>query len=91
MLNNILLHLLGILNTVIDGRTTQCEVSQHVLFVGPTGYNNNNNTNGRNGSFLRGWLPHRGKAQIACNYCFPTLEKQLFHLDNFIWHKMIND
>ena len=22
--------------------------------------------------FLRGWLPHRGKAQMACNYCFPT-------------------
>ena len=22
--------------------------------------------------YLRGWLPHRGKAQIACNYCFPT-------------------
>ena len=21
---------------------------------------------------LRGWLPHRGKAQMACNYCFPT-------------------
>ena len=21
--------------------------------------------------FLRGWLPHRGKAQMACNY-FPT-------------------
>ena len=21
--------------------------------------------------FLRGWLPHRGKAQMACNYCFP--------------------
>ena len=19
-----------------------------------------------------GWLPHRGKAQMACNYCFPT-------------------
>ena len=19
--------------------------------------------------FLRGWLPHRGKAQMACNYC----------------------
>ena len=34
--------------------------------------NNNNNNNGRNGSFLRGWLPHRGKAQLACNYCFPT-------------------
>ena len=32
----------------------------------------NNNNNGRNGSFLRGWLPHRGKAQMACNYCFPT-------------------
>ena len=34
--------------------------------------NSNNNNNGRNGSFLRGWLPHRGKAQMACNYCFPT-------------------
>ena len=22
--------------------------------------------------FLRGWLPHGGKAQMACNYCFPT-------------------
>ena len=22
--------------------------------------------------FLRGWLPHRVKAQMACNYCFPT-------------------
>ena len=22
---------------------------------------------------------------------FEVLEKQLFHLDNFIWHKMIND
>ena len=22
-------------------------------------------------SFLRGWLPHIGKAQMACNYCFP--------------------
>ena len=22
--------------------------------------------------FLRGWLPNRGKAQMACNYCFPT-------------------
>ena len=22
--------------------------------------------------FLRGWLSHRGKAQMACNYCFPT-------------------
>ena len=32
----------------------------------------NNNNNGRNGSFfLRGWLPHRGRAQMACNYCFP--------------------
>ena len=30
------------------------------------------NNNGRNGSFLRGWLPHRGKAQMACNYRFPT-------------------
>ena len=38
MLNNILLHLLGILNTVIDGQTTQCEVSQHVLYLRPTGY-----------------------------------------------------
>ena len=31
MLNNILLHLLGIQNTVIDGQTTQCEVSQRVI------------------------------------------------------------
>ena len=30
------------------------------------------NNNGRNGSFLRGWLPHRGKGQMACNHCFPT-------------------
>ena len=30
------------------------------------------NNNGRNGSFLRGWLPHRGKAQMACNYSFPA-------------------
>ena len=21
---------------------------------------------------LRGWLPHRGEAQMAYNYCFPT-------------------
>ena len=21
--------------------------------------------------FLRGWLPHRGKAQLDSNYCFP--------------------
>ena len=31
VLNNNLLRLLGILNTVIDGPTIQCEVSQHVL------------------------------------------------------------
>ena len=23
-------------------------------------------------AFLRGWLPNRGNAQTACNYCFPT-------------------
>ena len=27
---------------------------------------------GMAGFFLRGWLPHRGKAQMACNYCFHT-------------------
>ena len=32
----------------------------------------NNNNNSRNDSFLRGWLPHRRKVQMACNYCFPT-------------------
>ena len=32
----------------------------------------NNNNNGRNGSFKRGWLPHRGKAQMACKCRFPT-------------------
>ena len=31
-----------------------------------TNYIHYNNNNGRNGSFLRGWLPHRGKAQMAC-------------------------
>ena len=33
MLNNILLRLLGITNTVIDGPTIQCEVSEHVLYL----------------------------------------------------------
>ena len=33
MLNNILLRLLGIPNTVIDGPTIQCEVSEHVLYL----------------------------------------------------------
>ena len=32
---------------------------------------------GRNGSFFRGWLPHRGKAQLACNLMLP-------HEDNII-------
>ena len=31
MLNNIVLRLLGISNTVIDGPTIQCEVSEHIL------------------------------------------------------------
>ena len=34
MLNNILLRLLGMPNTVIDGPTIQfCEVSEHVLYL----------------------------------------------------------
>ena len=33
MLNNILLRLLGITNTVIDGPTIQCEVNEHVLYL----------------------------------------------------------
>ena len=33
------------------------------------------NNNGRNGIFLRGWLPHRGKAQMACNYEDNVLNK----------------
>ena len=33
MLNNILLRLLGIPNTVIYGPTIQCEVSEHVLYL----------------------------------------------------------
>ena len=36
------------------------------VFRGCTSIYNNN------GIFLRGWLPHRGKAQMACNYCVPT-------------------
>ena len=30
--------------------------------------------------FLRGWLPHRGKAQMACNYCFPT--RTMFYINS---------
>ena len=45
----------------------------------------NNNNNGRNGSFLRGWLPHRGKAQMACNYCFPT--RTMFSINSEFWRK----
>ena len=26
---------------------------------------------------LRGWLPHRGEAQMAYNYCFPTKDNVL--------------
>ena len=33
MLNNILLRLLGISNTVIDGPTIQCEVSEHIYVI----------------------------------------------------------
>ena len=33
MLNNIILRLLGIPNTVIDGPTIQCEDSEHVLYL----------------------------------------------------------
>ena len=33
VLSNIPLRSLGILNTVIDGQTIQCEVSQHVLYL----------------------------------------------------------
>ena len=29
---------------------------------------------------LRGWLPHRGNAQMACNYCFPTMT--MFYVQN---------
>ena len=36
------------------------------------GWTKNNNNNRQNGSFERVWLPHRGTAQMACNYCFPT-------------------
>ena len=35
-------------------------------------YNNNNIIMAGMAVVLRGWLPHRGKAQMACNYCFPT-------------------
>ena len=31
----------------------------------------NETKNGRNGSFFRGWLPHRGKVQMACNLLLP--------------------
>ena len=44
----------------------------HVSEITSTNNYNNNNNNRRNGSFERGWLPRRGKAQMACNYCFPA-------------------
>ena len=31
----------------------------------------NRRNNRRNDSFLCGWLPHRGKAQMACNLLYP--------------------
>ena len=58
----------------ITSRTTcrreSCQVRKHARPSLMETYHNNNN--GRNDSFLRGWLPHRGKEQMACNYCFPT-------------------
>ena len=35
--------------------------------------------------FLRGWLPHRGEAQMACNYCFPT--RTIFWINSAFWRK----
>ena len=35
--------------------------------------------------FLRGWPPHRGKAQMACNYCFPT--RTMFKINSEFWRK----
>ena len=35
--------------------------------------------------FSRGWLPHRGKAQMACNYCFPT--GTIFQINSEFWKK----
>ena len=31
------------------------------------------------------------KTKVMDDLVVDHLEKQLFHLDNFIWHKMIND
>ena len=36
-----------------------------------TQFNNNNIIMAGMAVFFT-WLPHRGKAQMACNYCFPT-------------------
>ena len=44
-----------------------------IKFNNTNNNNNNNNNNGRNGSCLTWLLPHRGKAQMTCNYRFPTM------------------
>ena len=36
---------------------------------------------------LRGWLPHRGEAQMAYNYCFPT--RTMFSINSEFWRKGI--
>ena len=55
----------------ICSRTSQMStLKEHSMSQWRTCSNNNNN-NGRNGSFLHGWLPHRGKAQVACNIMLP--------------------
>ena len=35
--------------------------------------------------YVAGWLPHRGKAQMACNYCFPT--RTMFSINSEFWRK----
>ena len=35
----------------------------------------------------RGWLPHRGEAQMAYNYCFPT--RTMFQINSEFWRKGI--
>ena len=44
--------------------------------------NFHNNNNCQNGPFLRGLLPHKGKAQMACNCSYPT--RTLLSLKSFL-------
>ena len=61
----------NVYNVLIEDVEGCVTLAQHIVSLGqgsePGQRNttNNNNNIGRNDSFYRGWLPHRGEAQMA--------------------------